>query len=77
MTATPYGVGTVAEQDTNKIKVQFSDIEKTFVLDERYPNRPRFEDDEQILSVFAEYGRALEQIKRLRRELEALRKADA
>ena len=76
VTAIPYGVGTVAEQDANKIKVQFSDIEKTFVLDERYPNRPRFVDDEQIVSAFTEYGGAIEQIKRLRRELEVLRKAD-
>ena len=74
VTAIPYGVGIVAEQDANKIKVQFSGIEKTFVLDERYPNRPRFEDDEQIVAAFTEYGRALEQIKRLRRELEVLQK---
>lgn len=76
VTATQYGVGTVTEQDANKIKVQFSDIEKTFVLDERYPNRPRFEDDEQIVSAFTEYGRALEQIKRLRREQEVIQKTD-
>jgi polyhydroxyalkanoate synthesis regulator phasin len=72
VTTAQYGVGTVIEQDVNKIKVRFAEVEKTFILDKKYPSRPRFEDDDEIVSAFTEYGQAQEQIKRLQRELAAL-----
>ena len=72
VTAPNYGVGIVIEQDVNKIKVRFAEIEKSFILDKKYISRPRFEDDEEIVSAFTEYGQAQEQIERLRRELKAL-----
>ena len=72
--ATQYGVGTVIGQDINKITVQFTDVQKTFILDKKFLARPRFEDDEAIVDAFTVYGRAQEQIKRLQRELELLQK---
>lgn len=72
VTAAIYGIGTVIEQDMNKIKVRFDDVEKTYILDKKYAARPRFEDDDDIVSAFTEYGQAQEQIKRLQRELTAL-----
>ena len=42
----------------------------SLILDKKFPARPRFEDDEQIVDAFTAYGRAQEQIKRLKRELE-------
>ena len=72
--STRYGVGTVIDQQINKITVQFSDEKKSFILDKKFPARPRFENDEQILEAFTAYGRAQEQIKRLRREMELLQK---
>ena len=72
VTTAAYGIGTVIEQDINKIKVRFTEVEKSFILDKKYSARPRFEDDEEIVSVFTEYGQAQEQIKRLQRELAAL-----
>ncbi len=72
VTTAQYGVGTVIEQDVNKIKVRFAEVEKSFILDKKYVSRPRFEDDETVVSMFTEYGRIQEQIKRLQRELVAL-----
>lgn len=72
VTAQLYGIGTVIEQDVNKIKVRFSDVEKTYMLDKRYSSRPRFEDDEEIVSAFTEYGHKQDRIKNLQRELAKL-----
>ena len=72
VTAKPYGIGTVIAQDINMIKVRFADVEKAYILDKKFTARPRFEDDETIVTAFTEYGQAQEKIKRLRRELSAL-----
>ena len=72
VTTAQYGVGTVIEQDVNKIKVRFGEIEKSFVLDKKYVSRPRFEDDEEIVSAFTEYGELQNEIQRLKRELDTL-----
>ena len=72
--STQYGAGTVIEQAINKITVQFSDVQKKFILDNRHSARPRFEDDEQIVEIFTSYARAQNQIKKLRTELNTLQK---
>ena len=72
VTSAQYGTGVVTGQDINKIAVQFDTVQKSFFLDKKFPARPRFEDDEQIVETFTVYGRAQEQIKRLQRELERL-----
>lgn len=72
VTAKPYGIGTVIEQEINQIKVRFDKVEKSYILDEKYVARPKFEDDEIIVSAFTEYGNKQEQIKRLQRELSTL-----
>lgn len=72
VTSPKYGEGTVIEQDINKIRVRFAEIEKTFVLDNRFAGRPRFEDDEDIVAAFTEYGRIQEKINGLKKELNSL-----
>ncbi len=72
VTSTQYGTGTVVEQNRNKISVQFPDIEKSFILDKKYLARPRFENDDEIIEAFTAYGRALEKINALRRQLEQI-----
>ena len=74
VTAEIYGVGTVIDQEINKIKVRFAALEKSFILDEKYKARPRFENDEEIITAFTEYGRLQEQLKTLQRELLRLKK---
>ena len=72
VTSTQFGTGTVIEQEINRITVQFENDQKAFVLDRKFPSRPRFEDDESIVELFTAYGHAREQIKRLQKELERL-----
>ncbi len=67
-----YGVGTVTAQDINRIKVQFADAEKSFILDKKFLARPRFENDEEIVAAFTQYGAAQEKIKRLQKQLAEL-----
>ena len=72
VTSDKYGIGTVIGQVVNKVTVRFSDTEKSFVLDQRFSGRPRFEDDEEIVAVFTEYGRTQEKMKKIRKELDML-----
>ena len=69
-----YGDGVVIEQDINRIKVKFAEIIKVFVLDKKYSVRPRFADDEEIVTAFTIYADALEHIKALQKERECLEK---
>jgi len=74
VTSAKDGVGTIIEQNINMITVEFADGKKKFKLDKQFTNRPRFEDDEEIIEIFTKYGRAQEHIKKLNKELEQLRK---
>ena len=74
VTSKQYGVGTVIEQEINRISVQFPDAKKTFILDKKYVARPRFENDDEIVTAFTAYGHAQEQVKKLQAQLDALRK---
>ena len=65
-----YGTGVVTSQTGNKITVQFPAVEKAFVLDEKYSARPSFENDKEIVAAFTEYGRLLDRMKQIRRELD-------
>ena len=69
-----YGQGVVTEQDVNKITVRFESVEKSFVLDEKYAMRPRFENDEEIVNAFTKLGRAQERIKALQKQIDSLQR---
>lgn len=74
VTSAKDGVGTIIEQNINMITVAFADGEKKFKLDKQYTNRPRFDDDDEIIEAFTNYGHAQEKIKKLQKELESLQK---
>lgn len=65
-----YGTGTVIEQEDNKIKVQFSDTTKTFILDRKYSMRPTFENDEEVVEAYSEFSAITERLRVLRQQLE-------
>ena len=65
-----YGTGVVTSQTDNKITVQFPAAEKAFVLDEKYSARPSFENDKEIVAAFTEYGRLLDRMKQIKREMD-------
>ena len=68
-----YGIGIVVGQpEVNKITVRFPDIEKSFILDQRFTARPRFEDDDKIVAAFTLYGQVQKRIQEITRELEKL-----
>ena len=68
------GLGTVVAQTINKITVQFKHNVISFVIDKKYKNRPKFENDEEIVELFSNYGQAQEQIKSLQKEIALLQK---
>ena len=48
-------------QDRNTIKVRFDKAEKSYILDKKFVARPRFENDDEIISIFTEYSQKQEQ----------------
>lgn len=72
VSSSQYGVGTVVAQEINTIYVQFEHEKKIFILDKKFPARPRFENDDEIVSAFSDYGQAQDRIKKLKSQLEAL-----
>ena len=68
------GIGTVIAQNINMITVQFENGEKKFKLDKQFVNRPRFDEDDEIVEAFTNYARRHERIKKLQKELESLQK---
>jgi len=74
VTTTKYGTGVVIWQEINKIKVRFKDVEKAYILDERYSLRPSFEDDDQIVSAFTQYAFEMRELAKLKAQLDVLQK---
>lgn len=68
------GKGLVIEQTGSKIKVRFEDGEKSYIINQKYPMRPRFEDDEAIVEAFTAYDDLLDKKKKLEGELKKLQK---
>ena len=59
-------------QELNRISIRFGDTEKSYILNEKYTIRPRFEDDERIIAAFTELARKRERIEELKREMEKM-----
>lgn len=75
VTSKTYGIGTVVEHEGNRIKVQFSEVNKTFILDKKYPMRPTFENDADVVEAYSEYASITHKIELLKQELEKMMKA--
>lgn len=66
-----YGTGIVIAQKENTIKVRFPEgLEKSFIIHTKFPARPTFEDDEQVVDAFTEYDRLTREIQGLKKLLE-------
>lgn len=66
-----YGTGIVIAQKENTIKVRFPEgLEKSFIIHTKFPARPTFEDDEQVVEAFTEYDRLTREIQGLKKLLE-------
>lgn len=61
------GSGIVIQQDVNLIRVRFGNVEKQYFISKKFPMRPTFEDDAEIVDAMTEYEAKL-------RELDVLKK---
>lgn len=68
-----YGTGVVTGQKATTITVQFGDISKSFIINKKFPARPTFEDDADIVDAFTEYDDAAKRVQLLRRQLDAIK----
>lgn len=66
------GVGTIIDQDSNMITVQFPGETASYIINKKYRMRPRFENDEEIVEAFTELDNLKEQRSKLKKELEKL-----
>ena len=64
------GIGTIINQEQNKIVVRFNECDKTYIINRKYSARPTFEDDEEIVDAFTEYDIICEKLRSLRSQLE-------
>lgn len=62
-----FGKGVVIDQDGSKIKVQFGDKAVSYIINRKYPMRPRFEDDEDIVEAFTMYDELIQQKQKMER----------
>ena len=74
VTSKLYGLGMVTEHNLNTIRVQFPDVTKTFILDAKYPQRPTFENDAEVVAAYTAYARYTEKTRSLEQQLQQLKR---
>lgn len=66
------GTGLVIAQTGNMITVRFSQADKNYIISRKYPIRPTFEDDQEILDAYTEYENICKKLKLLKSDLKRL-----
>ena len=69
VTQAALGRGVIIAQDGNHITVKFETGEKHYIISNKYPIRPRFENDTEIVEAFTEYERIVQQINSLQKKI--------
>lgn len=64
-----YGTGTVIAQDINTIRVQFGVTEKQYIISTKYPMRPTFENDLEIVAAMTDYEIKTKELESLKKKL--------
>lgn len=64
-----YGTGIVVQQNVNMIWVRFGDLEKQYIISKKFPMRPTFEDDTEILEALNDYEIKLKELSALKKKL--------
>lgn len=67
-----YGSGIVVHQDVNHIRVSFPSGEKNFIISSKFPMRPRFDDDEDIVAAMTDYEEKTKLLMSLKKQLSKL-----
>ena len=72
VTSRLYGSGMVTEHNLNTIRVRFPGATKTFILDAKFPQRPTFENDADVVAAYTEYTSISGKIEKLEKQLKQL-----
>ena len=72
VTQMKYGKGVVIAQQDENITVQFENNRAGYIINKKYPMRPRFEDDEEIVNAYTEFAELKKQKESLEKELQRL-----
>ena len=64
-----YGTGIVVQQNVNMIRVRFGNLEKQYIISKKFPMRPTFEDDTEILEALNDYEIKLKELDSLKKKL--------
>lgn len=67
-----YGTGIVVHQNVNMIRVRFGNLEKQYIISKKFPMRPTFEDDTEILEALNDYEIKLKELDSLKKKLAAM-----
>ncbi|MBQ2856994.1 MAG: hypothetical protein IJE78_07730, partial [Bacteroidaceae bacterium] len=67
-----YGTGIVVQQNVNMIRVRFGNLEKQYIISKKFPMRPTFEDDTEILEALNDYEIKLKELDSLKKKLAAM-----
>ena len=67
-----WGVGIVTQQNINMVRVRFGDNEKQFIISAKFPMRPTFEDDAEIVAVMTDYEVKTKELESLKKKLALL-----
>ena len=67
-----WGTGTVIQQNINMVKVRFGDAEKQFIISAKFPMRPTFEDDSEIVTAMTDYEAKMTELNSLKKKLMSL-----
>ena len=74
-----FGEGVIVEQKEDIIKVSFAEsgLVKSFVIHQKFANRPVFENDEEAITAFSEYADRRMSINHMKQEKARLEKQRA
>lgn len=67
-----YGTGVIIQQNINMIRVRFGELEKLYIISKKFPMRPTFEDDAEIVEAMTEHEIKLKELDVLKKKLKAL-----
>lgn len=66
------GMGVVVSQNLNVVRVRFGDAEKQYIISTKYPMRPTFEDDAEIVAAMTDYEAKMKELDALKKKLAAI-----
>lgn len=73
VTQAKYGKGIVVEQNDEQVVVQFDSVRTSYIIDKKYPMRPRFIDDNSIVAALTHLSALKFERKQLLKKIDLLK----